>query len=217
MSEEKTSRLPRTQVRRKPSRQVSEHEQALEVLRSGRVAHVGVADEQGMPRVIPVAYGLEGDSAMLLHGSTASQLFRALAAGAPVCATVTMVDGLVVASSSFNSSMNYRSVMVFGRCHVVDESETLAVLDTLTEHLFPGRNSENRELTEQELKATMILRLPLDEISMKRRAEGVNEDDADKNPQRWTGVVPVQQVFGTPVPETHVRVEQPGYMAAWRP
>lgn len=217
MTEARKSSLPRTQVRRKPTRQVSEHQQALEVLRVGRVAHVGVADDQGMPRVVPVAYGLEGDDSMLLHGSTASQLFRALAAGAPTCATVTMLDGLVVASSSFNSSMNYRSVMVFGRCQVVEDNEKLAVLEVLTEHLFPGRNSDNRKLTGQELKATMLLRLPLAELSMKRRAEGVNEDDGDKRADRWTGVIPVQSMFGDPIAESHVSAGIPAYMAQWRP
>lgn len=209
--------LPRTQVRRKPTRQVSERDRALEVLRAGRVAHVGVVDADGSPRVIPVAYGLDGDDWMLLHGSTASQLFKSLASGAPACATVTMVDGLVVASSSFNSSMNYRSVVVFGRCEVIDGAEKLDALNTLSEHLYPGRSVDFRELTEQELKATLIVRLPLHEMSMKVRADGVNEDDEDKDPRRWTGVLPVQAVFGQPQPAPHVQVPAPDYIAQWQP
>ncbi len=188
----------------------------LEVLHAGRVAHVGVADGDGQPRVLPVAYGMDGDDALLLHGATSSQLFRAIAGGAPVCVTVTFVDGLVVANSSFNSSMNYRSVMVFGRGEEVHEDDKLEALRLLSEHLYPGHWEVFRPLTAQELKATCIVRIPLDEMSMKSRDYGTG-DPEDDDPLRWAGVLPLQSVFGEPQPGEHVRVPVPEHMTHWNP
>lgn len=210
------SRLPRTQVRRLPERQVSDREAMLDVLRAGRLAHVGVVDELNRPRVMPVAYAIEGTKALLLHGSTASQLFRSLAAGAPVCVTVTFLDGLVVANSSFNSSMNYRSVVVFGHGELVPEGEKLTALRTLSEHLFPGHWDHFRTLKPQELKATTVIRVPLTEMSMKARADG--PDDAEDNePTRWSGVLPVRARFDVPTPGEHVRVPMPQHVSRWAP
>ena len=209
-------RLPRTQVRRLPERQVTEREQMLEVLRAGRVAHVGVVDTGGEPRVVPVAYGLHGDEAMLLHGATSSQLFRALASGAPLCATVTFVDGLVVANSAFNSSMNYRSVMVFGRGELVPEEDKHEMLRVLSEHLYPGHWELFRPLETQELKATSVIRVPLTEMSMKSRDDGAG-DPEDDDPLRWSGVLPLHTVFGEPAAGEHVQVSMPEHMKHWQP
>lgn len=210
------SRIPRTQVRRLPERQVSDRAQMLEVLRSGRLAHVGVVDANAAPRVLPVAYGLDGEDAMLLHGSTASQLFRTIAAGAQVCATVTFLDGLVVANSSFNSSMNYRSVMVFGTAHVVTAEDKFTALRQLSEHLFPGHWEQFRPLHEQELKATTVVRLPLTEMSMKSR-DGGPDDPEDNDPQRWSGWLPLRTTVGEAQPGAHVHASFPEYMRQWRP
>ena len=209
-------RLPRTQVRRMPERQVSQREEMLAVLRAGRVAHVGVVDAGGEPRVVPVAYGLAGEDAMLLHGATSSQLFRAMASGAPLCATVTFVDGLVVANSAFNSSMNYRSVMVFGRGELVPEEGKHEALRQLSEHLLPGHWDAFRPLDPQELKATSVIRLPLTEMSMKSRDGGPN-DPEDDDPARWSGYLPVRPVFGEPVPGAHVQAPVPEHMKTWQP
>ena len=180
------------------------------------MAHVGVVDGDGQPRVLPVAYGMDGDDALLLHGATSSQLFRAIAGGAPVCVTVTFVDGLVVANSSFNSSMNYRSVMVFGHAQEVDEDGKLEALHLLSEHLYPGHWQVFRPLTAQELKATCIVRLALDEMSMKSR-DGGADDPEDDDPMRWSGVLPMQSTFGEPVPGAHVKVAMPQHMGHWQP
>ena len=210
------ARIPRTQVRRMPERQVTDRAVMLDVLRAGRVAHVGVVDAEGQPRVIPVAYGVDGDDAIVLHGATSSQLFRALAAGAPVCVTVTMLDGLVVANSSFNSSMNYRCVIVFGRADVVADEEKERVLERLSEHLFPGHGSTFRPLQAQELKATKVVRVPLTEMSMKSRDFGA-DDAEDNDPQRWSGVLPIHSQFGEPIPGDHVQVPTPEHIRHWRP
>lgn len=209
-------RLPRTQVRRLPERQVMDRAVMLDVLRAGRLAHVGVADADGQPRVLPLAYGLEGDSAMLLHGATSSQLFRAMADGAAVCATVTFLDGLVIANSAFNSSMNYRSVMVFGRGEVVPEDEKVTALHALSEHIFPGHWLSFRPLREQEIKATTVIRLPLDDMSMKSR-EGGPDDAEDDIPTRWSGHIPFSVQEGEPVPGAHVQVAVPAHVKNWHP
>lgn len=210
------ARIPRTQVRRLPERQVHDRAAMLDVLRAGRVAHVGVVDADGQPRVIPVAYGLDGDDSLVLHGATSSQLFRTIAAGAPLCVTVTMLDGLVVANSSFNSSMNYRCVIVFGRGEVVADEHKEQVLDSLSEHLFPGHGSTFRPLLPQELKATMVVRVSLTEMSMKSRDFGADDPD-DNDPQRWSGVLPIHAQFGAAVPGEHVQVPMPEHMKHWQP
>src|SRR6185436_11836544 len=151
---------PRTTVRRLPTRGVYDAETIAAILDEGFVYHVGVMAE-GQPFVIPTIYGRRG-SRLYLHGSAVSRLLKTLAGGVPVCVTVTLVDGLVLARSVFNHSMNYRSVVVLGTAAVVEGEEKAAALETIAEHIAPGRWQEARGPSANELKATLVLSLPLD-------------------------------------------------------
>jgi len=193
----------RTRVTRLPYRQVHDRQVLYDVLDAGLVAHVGVVRD-GVPVVLPVGYARDGDS-LLLHGSTGGGLLRQAAAGAPVTVTVTLLDGLVYARSLFDSSMNYRCAMVVGTAAVVPEPEKAAALRLLSEHLMPGRWAEVRKPTRRELAATLVLRMPLAEASVKLRAEGAGEDpDAGESREVWAGVLPLATVAGTPVPDPDV-------------
>jgi nitroimidazol reductase NimA-like FMN-containing flavoprotein (pyridoxamine 5'-phosphate oxidase superfamily) len=209
--------LPRTQVRRLPGKQRHDRDALDQLLDAALVAHVAVVDDEGQPFVLPVAVARDGDR-LLVHGSTASRLFRTLAAGAPTCLTVTAVDGLVLARSQFESSMHYRSAMVLGRCTVLDGDEKAAALRRLTEHLLPGRAVDAREASPKELAATTVLALPLDEWSLKV-ADGP-PDDADEDLDRpvGSGVVPLRRGWGTPVPAPDLRFDLPvpEYVRSWR-
>jgi len=177
-----------------------------EILDSGLVAHVAVVDDDGQPYVIPVAYARDGDS-VLFHGSTASRLFRGLADGRPTCLTVTLLDGVVFARSAFNSSMNYRSVVVLGVAERLTGDEELAALERIADHLTPGRWTQARQPSPKERAATLTLRLSLDECSIKVRTGGPNDDDEDvQDPvygSIWAGTLPLREVFGTPVPDQY--------------
>jgi nitroimidazol reductase NimA-like FMN-containing flavoprotein (pyridoxamine 5'-phosphate oxidase superfamily) len=165
------------------------------VLDAGRVAHLAVAVD-GQPYALPVGYARDGDR-VLVHGSTGSRLFRALAAGVPACLTVTLLDGLVLARSAFESSMHYRSAMVLGRTSIVDDQ--LAALRVLTEHLLPGRWASLRAPHRRELAATMVLALPLDEWSVKVSDGPPDDPPEDQAEPVWAGVVPIVETFGPPV------------------
>ncbi|MEI7656357.1 MAG: pyridoxamine 5'-phosphate oxidase family protein [Actinobacteria bacterium] len=210
------SAIPRTQVRRLPHLAVQDREQMLAVLHAGKIAHVGIVDADE-PRVLPMAYAPAGDSSLLLHGSTASQLSRRMATGASVCVTVTLLDGLVVSNSSFEASMNYRCVMVFGHGTEVPATDKLEALRTLSEHLFPHRWPEFIAPTDQQLKATCLIRIPLDEMSMKTRTGPALDSPEDHSVQRWSGVVPMQMTFGEPIADPHVQVPAPEYINRWLP
>ena len=207
--------LPRTQVRRLPDKQVHDRDALDRLLDAAMVGHVAAVDD-GQPFVLPVAVARDGDR-VLFHGSTASRLFRALEAGAPTCLTVTIVDGLVLARSQFESSMHYRSAMVLGRCEVLDEVQKAAALLALTEHLMPGRTADARAASPKELRATMVLALPLVEWSVK--VSDGPPDDADEDLDRpvWAGTVPLQRRWGAPVPAPDMRVDAdiPGYVREW--
>jgi uncharacterized protein len=190
-----------TRVRRLPENQRTDRAVLDAVLDAGRVAHLAIVDD-GQPLAIPMAYVRDGDD-LLLHGSTASRLLRTLRSGVPTCATVTLLDGLVVARSAFESSMHYRSAMVLGRCAPVDDVE--AALRRLTDGLLPGRSAEVRASRRKELAATMVLRLPIERWSVK-----VSDDDPDDPPEdvagdAWAGVVPFRTVVGTPRPAADLR------------
>ena len=187
------------------------------VLDAGRVAHVAVLDEQGQPFVVPVAYARDGDT-VLIHGSTGSRLFRGLAAGAPTCLTVTLLDGLVVARSVFESSMQYRSAMVLGSAHPLEGDVKLAGLQRISEHLMPGRWADARRPDRKELTATLVLALPLLEWSVKVSDGPPADAAADLDLPVWAGVVPVREVLGTPHPAPDLRGGQavPTYVENWR-
>jgi nitroimidazol reductase NimA-like FMN-containing flavoprotein (pyridoxamine 5'-phosphate oxidase superfamily) len=186
------------------------------VLDAGRVAHVAVRDDDGQPFVIPVAYARDGDS-VLFHGSTASRLFRSLAAGAPTCLTVTLLDGLVAARSVFESSMHYRSAMVLGVPARRQGDDLLAGLETVSEHLMPGRWDDARRPTRKELAQTMLLALPLDEWSLKVSDAPPDDAEDDLDLPVWAGVLPLRVVAGVPVPAPDLRGSPPvpAYLASW--
>ena len=193
-------------MRRQPDRGSYDRRLADAILDEGLVAHVGLATDDG-PVVIPMLYGRDGDR-LLLHGSAASRLMRSSARGVVVCVTVTLVDGLVLARSAFHHSMNYRSVVVFGRATAItDLEERRAALDRLVEHIVPGRGPDVRPPSEKELRSTLVLTLPLDELSVKLRTGGPIDDDEDMDLSVWAGVVPLATVPGAPVTSSDLRVD----------
>jgi uncharacterized protein len=192
----------RTRVRRLPDKQVADVAARDAVLAAALTAHVAVVDD-GQPYAVPVAVAPDRDPAtgqdrLLVHGSTGSRLFRLLAGGAPACLTVTLVDGLVLARSQFESSMHYRCVMVLGRMTPVPDDDRPRALQVLTEHLMPGRSADARPASRKESAATHLLAMPLTEWSLKV-SDGEPEDDpADLDRPVWAGVVPLRRVWGEP-------------------
>ncbi|MFM8843523.1 MAG: pyridoxamine 5'-phosphate oxidase family protein [Actinomycetota bacterium] len=185
-------------IRRKPHRSVEEVERIYSILDEGYVAHVGFSDpETGEATVIPLGYVRDGDR-LLFHGSTGSRLFMALKAGVQVCATVTLLDALVSARSAFNSSMNYRSVMAFGTTQVLEESAKEEAMKALTEKLIPGLWEGGRAMTAKEFAQTMIVALPLDDVTAKQRTGGAN-DSEDAALNIWAGQIPIITKFGEPI------------------
>jgi hypothetical protein len=187
------------------------------VLDAGRVAHVAVHDEAAQPYVVPVAYARDGD-AVLFHGSTASRLFRSLAEGAPTCLTVTLLDGLVLARSVFESSMHYRSAMVLGSATPLEHRDKAAGLERISEHLMPGRWADARAPSRKELAATLVLSLPLAEWSVKVSAGPPDDAEDDLDLPVWAGVLPLHTVAGEPVAAPDLRGDPavPAYVAGWR-
>ena len=185
----------RTRVRRLPEKQVTDRAALDAVLDAARVAHVAVVDE-GRPYVLPVAQARDGDR-VLFHGSTGSRLFRGLAAGAPTCLTVTLVDGLVAARSTFESSMHYRSAMVLGAARPVPDVDKPRALQVLTDHLMPGRWADARHPNAKELAATLVLALPLDEWSVKVSDGPPDDEETDLDrpgrPVLARGVMPERE------------------------
>ena len=183
----------RTRVVREAVRAVYDREAIYGILDEAITCHLGFAVD-GQPFVIPTMFARIGD-AIYFHGSAASRTLRGLTGGLPVCITVTLSDGLVLARSVFNHSMNYRSVVALGNATLIDEpAEKLAALRTFTEKLIPGRWSDARPPNEKELKATSILRLPLTEVSAKVRSGDVEDDAPDYELQVWAGVIPLRLI-----------------------
>lgn len=195
MSELKTT--DRTRLKRLPKRGNFDREVVNSILDEAFICHVGfVAD--GQPFVIPTSYGRVGDR-LIIHGSAASRMMRSLSEGIDVCVTVTLLDGLVLARSAFHHSVNYRSVVIFGRAEqITDPAEKDAALKALTEHLIPGRWKDTRPPNALELKATTVLSLPIDEASAKIRSGDPVDDDEDYELPYWAGVLPLKMVAGTP-------------------
>jgi uncharacterized protein len=193
----------RTRLVREADRAVYDREAAYRILDEGFLCHVGfVAD--GQPFVIPTSYGRKDDS-LYIHGSAASRMLRNLKESLPVCITVTLLDGLVLARSIFNHSMNYRSVVVLGKATLVDDpAEKLEALRLLSEHIIPGRWADSRQPNERELKATSVLRLPIEEFSAKVRKGLVVDDEEDYSFPTWAGVVPLEMVAGAPLDDARL-------------
>jgi len=194
---------PRTRLVREADRAVYDREAAYRILDEGFLCHVGfVAD--GQPFVIPTSYGRNGDS-LFVHGSAASRMLRQLKQSVPVCITVTLLDGLVLARSIFNHSMNYRSVVVLGKATLVDDpQEKVEALRLLSEHIIPGRWADVRQPNERELKATSILRVPIEEFSAKVRKGPVVDDEEDYSFPTWAGIVPLEMVAGAPIDDARL-------------
>jgi uncharacterized protein len=188
----------RTRVVREADRAVYDREATYRILDEGFLCHVGFV-AGGQPFVIPTSYGREGDS-LYIHGSAASRMLRQMNDGVAVCVTVTLLDGLVLARSVFNHSMNYRSVVVLGKGILVeDAAEKLAALRALSEHILPGRWDDARQPNERELKATSVLRVPIEEFSAKVRTGPPVDDAEDYSFPTWAGVVPLEMKAGAPI------------------
>jgi len=200
---------PRVRVRRLPERGRYDSRAIDAVLDAGLVAHLGFVID-GQPYVIPTLHARIDDQ-VYVHGSAASRALRALSGRTPVCLTVTLLDGIVLARSVFEHSMNYRSVVVLGAATLVDEpDEKLAALEAFTEKLLPGRWAEARQPTRKELKATSVLRLPLDEASAKIRDGGPEDGDTpDAELDVWAGHVPLVVQALEPVPDATLRPGTP--------
>jgi len=205
----------RTRVRRIPEKAVEDRGTVEAILDAGLVAHVGIVDETGQPYVVPVAYARDGDR-LLFHGSTGSRLFRRLAEGAPTCVTVTLLDGLVLARSAFESSMHYRGIMALGTCTVLEGDERDQALRLISDHLLPGRWDDIRPPSKKELAATLVLALPLDEVSAKVSDKMPEDDPQDVDRPVWGGIVPITESFGVPVAdELGAAYPTPAYLETW--
>jgi uncharacterized protein len=202
----------RTRVVREPDRAVYDRAAAYQILDEGFVCHVGFVVD-GQPFVIPTGYGRAGDN-LYIHGSAASRMLRRIDQGVPVCVTVTLLDGLVLARSIFNHSMNYRSLVVLGTAVAVeDPKEKLEALRLLSEHILPGRWAESRQPNEREIKATLVMRVPITEFSAKVRQGPPIDDEDDYGFPTWAGVIPLEMVAGTPIndPRLDRKTPVPGY------
>src|SRR5882672_4740018 len=201
----------RTRVVREHERGVYDRDTINRILDEGFLCHVGfVAD--GHPFVIPTSYGRDGD-VLYIHGSAASRMLRNLDQGIPVCITVTLLDGLVLARSVFNHSMNYRSVVILGTATLVDDSEEkLKALKVLSEHIIPHRWDDSRQPNEKELKATSVLRMPIGEFSAKVRVGPPIDDEPDYAFPTWAGVIPLDTRIGPPIRDQRCERELPEYL-----
>ncbi len=205
----------RTRLRRQPSRGAHDRATIDAVLDEALVAHLGFVHEE-QPYVIPTLHARIGDE-VLVHGSSASRAIRAIAAGAPVCLTVTLIDGLVLARSAFHHSINYRSVVLLGGARLLEAPEDkAAALEAFTEKLVPGRWPTIRWPTRQELKGTAVLALPIDEASAKVRTGPPGDDDEDYALDAWAGVVPLTLTPGAPQPDPLLRegIDVPDHVRA---
>jgi len=202
----------RTKLKRLPKRGHFDPETVYGILDEGFICHVGFAP-QGQPFVIPTGYARDGDK-LYIHGSQASRMLRTLSTGVDVCVTVTIIDGLVLARSAFHHSMNYRSVVIFGRATLVeDPEEKMAALLALSEHIIRGRWADVREPTELEMKQTTVLSVPLVEASAKIRTGPPLDDEEDYAMDVWAGVVPLRLVAGEPIkdPRLPEGIQIPAY------
>jgi nitroimidazol reductase NimA-like FMN-containing flavoprotein (pyridoxamine 5'-phosphate oxidase superfamily) len=209
----------RTTLHRYAHRAAYDRETIDAILDEGFVCHVGLCTDKGFPVVIPLAYGRDGDI-VYLHGSAASRLFRgARAEQVEICMAVTFVDGLVVARSTYNTDINYRSVVILGHAaEVKDLDEKRRGLEVMVDHIVPGRSRDARPPTEKELRSTMLLRLPLDESSAKVRTGFPLDEEEDYDLEIWAGVIPFRTTIeaAQPDPGLRVAVDMPSYVERYR-
>lgn len=207
----------RTQVRRHKERGRYDAETVNAILDAGFVCHVGFLTDQG-PVVLPTAYA-RVDDAIYLHGAVGNAMLRsALEPDAPVCISVTLIDGLVFARSAFRHSMNFRSVVVFGRASKVDDdAEKVAALDAIVDHMAAGRSADTRPPSPTELRETLVVRVPIDEVSAKVRSGGPVDGEEDMGLPYWAGVLPLSLTPAPAVTDPESKVgEVPAYVTAWR-
>ena len=210
MTETKTER---TRVKRVPDRGHYDRETIYAILDEAFICHVGYVVD-GQPYVIPTGFARIGDD-LYIHGSSASRMLRNLSQGVDVCVTVTLIDGLVLARSAFHHSINYRSVVVLGKAELVEDAEEKNnALEAFTEHVVPGRWAEVRWPSELELKATSVLKLPIDEASAKIRTGDPKDDEEDYAMDVWAGVLPLSIEPGDPAPDTLLKdgIPVPAYV-----
>ena len=201
----------RTRVVREPQRAIYDREVVNQILDEAFLCHVGFTVD-GQPFVIPTSYGRDGD-VLYIHGSAASRMLRNLDKGVAVCITVTLLDGLVLARSVFNHSMNYRSVVILGTATLVDDAaEKLAALRALSEHIIHGRWDDSRQPNEKELKATSVLRLPITEFSAKVRVGPPVDDEEDYSFPTWAGVIPLDVTVGSAIRDERCEQDLPAYL-----
>src|SRR3954469_17234368 len=210
-----TLQTDRTTVRRLPERAAYDAESVYRILDEALICHAGFV-VHGDPVVIPTIHWREGDR-LYFHGAHASGLLRNLKNGVPVCVTVTLLDGLVMARSAFHHSMNYRSVVVFGiASEVTDREEKLRALDALVEHVCRGRSKDVRPPNEKELKQTLLLSIPISEASAKVRTGGPVDDDEDYDRPNWPGVLPMRLVPLPAITDERSHANVPDYVATYR-
>lgn len=217
MSQQLLERTERTEVQRLPDRGSYDREEIYRILDEGLICHVGIAVD-GKPFVIPMGYARWGNR-LILHGSVLSRLLREMAEGVEVCVTVTHLDGLVLARSTFHHSMNYRSAVIFGKAvPITDRKEKNAALEALVEHLVPGRGAEARGANKKELEATAVLALEISEASAKVRKGPPKDNKSDLDLDVWAGVIPLTVVPGAPVtaPDLKPGLEVPEYVTGYQ-
>jgi nitroimidazol reductase NimA-like FMN-containing flavoprotein (pyridoxamine 5'-phosphate oxidase superfamily) len=194
---------PRTTLARKPDRGSHDRDTVYAILDEALTCHIGFAVE-GQPYVLPTTHA-RIDDRLYVHGSVASRMLKTLKGGTPMCVTVTLIDGLVLARSAFHMSMNYRSVVLLGRAtEVRDQDHKRSAFKALVEHILPGRSADIRAPSEQEIEATSVLCLPITEASAKARTGGPVEAEADYALPCWAGVVPLALQARTPVPDSRL-------------
>lgn len=213
----KITQTERTRLRRLPKRGAFDRKTINAILDEAFICHVGFAiDEQ--PYVVPTGFARIGDD-LYIHGSAASRMLRNLAKGIDVCVTATLIDGLVLARSAFHHSINYRSVVILGKAELVEDAdEKNKALEALTEHIVPGRWSDVRWPTELELKATSVLKLPIEEASAKIRTGDPKDDEEDYEMNVWAGILPLTLSTGEPVADERLDdgISVPGYVRNYK-
>lgn len=216
MTQVESSVTERSRVRQLRERGNYDRAVAYRILDEGLVCHAGFQID-GQPYVIPMLYGRDGDD-LLLHGAIASR-FQRQVGGLELCVTVTLLDALVLARSTFHHSANYRSVAIFGNARVVSgAAEKAAALDRLVEHILPGRGVDARPGNRKELNATGVMIMPIREFSVKSRSGGPKDAEADLSLPVWAGVLPLHVATGTPQADEHVPggLPVPGYVTGYR-